>query len=140
MAARQSTCVAIGKRGMLIEGAPGVGKSSLALALIDRGAILVGDDGIILRRQGEALFARPHPNTSGLLEIRNLGLVEMPVCEEARLCLLIRLTSAAPRFIDEPSLANIEGVNLPVVELWPVDASLALKAEIALDRFGLEIS
>lgn len=38
----QATCVAIGGRGVLIEGLPGSGKSSLALALIDRGAQLVG--------------------------------------------------------------------------------------------------
>ena len=34
----QATCVAIGGRAVLIEGEPGSGKSSLALALIDRGA------------------------------------------------------------------------------------------------------
>ena len=43
------SCVAIGGRGVLIEGAPGSGKSSLALALIDRGAALVGDDGVTPR-------------------------------------------------------------------------------------------
>ncbi|MFM5886059.1 MAG: HPr kinase/phosphorylase, partial [Novosphingobium sp.] len=44
----QATAVAIGGRGVLIEGAPGSGKSSLALALIDRGAALIGDDGVAL--------------------------------------------------------------------------------------------
>ena len=51
-ALHQFTCVAIKGRGVLIEGAPGSGKSSLALALIDRGAVLVGDDGVTLAAQG----------------------------------------------------------------------------------------
>ncbi|MGB7371776.1 MAG: serine kinase, partial [Erythrobacter sp.] len=33
---------------MAILGPPGCGKSSLALALIDRGAQLIGDDGVTL--------------------------------------------------------------------------------------------
>ena len=37
----QATCVAIDSRGVLIRGAPGSGKSDLALRLIDGGAALV---------------------------------------------------------------------------------------------------
>ena len=53
----QGTCVAIGARGVMIEGAPGIGKSSLALALIDRGARLVADDVVLLRFENGALLA-----------------------------------------------------------------------------------
>ena len=42
------TAVAIGGRALLIDGPPGSGKSSLALALIDRGALLIGDDAVHL--------------------------------------------------------------------------------------------
>ena len=48
----QASAVAINGRALLIEGEPGAGKSSLALALIDRGAQLIGDDGVALRRVG----------------------------------------------------------------------------------------
>jgi len=48
----RASCVSVAGKALLIEGAPGSGKSSLALALIDRGAMLVGDDGIILSPRG----------------------------------------------------------------------------------------
>ena len=38
------TCVEINGEAILIKGDPGVGKSSLALQLIDRGALLIADD------------------------------------------------------------------------------------------------
>ena len=60
---RQAGAVAIGGCGLLIEGAPGSGKSSLALALIDRGAALIGDDGVALSLRGGRLWAAPPPNT-----------------------------------------------------------------------------
>ncbi|MCX7284059.1 MAG: serine kinase, partial [Novosphingobium sp.] len=77
--ARQYGCVAIGGRGILIEGPPGAGKSSLALALIDRGALLVGDDGVMLEVRAGRLIAAPHPQISGKLEVRNVGLVDFAV-------------------------------------------------------------
>lgn len=138
---RQATCVvlasAAGASAILIEGEPGAGKSSLALALIDRGAQLLGDDGVVLVSAGDRLLARPHPNTRGLLEVRNLGLVEFPACAEAYVALVLRLDEAAPRFIDAPERIAIAGHDLPLVRLWPGDAALALKAEIALAKYGL---
>ena len=66
----QATCVAIGGRGVLIQGPPGSGKSSLALALIDRGAMLVGDDGLNVEAQGAVLRAFPPPRIAGLIEVQ----------------------------------------------------------------------
>ena len=133
---RQSTCVAVGARALLIEGPPGIGKSSLALALIDRGAVLVGDDSVMLESRSGRLFAAPHPQTRGLLEVRNLGLVGMPVCEEAPVALLIRLDPLAPRFVEAARSCEILGHRLPAIDLWPDSPVLALRAEMALARFG----
>jgi serine kinase of HPr protein (carbohydrate metabolism regulator) len=124
---------------VLIEGPPGSGKSSLALALIDRGAKLVGDDSVRLEVLDGRLIAHPHPETRGFLEVRNLGLVELPVCEAVPVALLVRLDSEAPRFIEELEQRDIEGVHLPMIALWPGGPVLALKVEMALSRFGVEI-
>jgi serine kinase of HPr protein (carbohydrate metabolism regulator) len=135
--ALQATCVAIRGRGLLIEGAPGTGKSSLALALIDRGAVLVGDDGVLLEIRGGKLHAAPHPNTRGLLEVRNLGLIEMAHSEAVPVALAVTLDPAAPRFIEAASQAEYLGITLPLVHLWPDSPVLALRAELALARYGL---
>ncbi|HEY0959900.1 MAG TPA: HPr kinase/phosphatase C-terminal domain-containing protein [Novosphingobium sp.] len=137
MTARQSTCIAIGGRALLIEGPSGAGKSSLALALIDRGAELIGDDSVILEVINSKLIARPHPNTQGLIEVRNLGLLPFPVRSEAPVALVVRLDQAAPRFVEEADAIEIAGLSIPLIRLWPGGTALPMKAELALSRFGL---
>lgn len=133
---RQATCVAIGGRGVLIEGPPGAGKSGLALELIDRGAMLVGDDGVRLERRGETLWALPPPNTHGLLEARNLGLLTFPTTE-APVALQLVLDPDAPRFIDAAEVAEIAGVPVPVLAFDPRITPAAVRAELALRTYGL---
>lgn len=137
---RQAGCVAIGGRGVLIEGAPGSGKSSLALALIDRGALLVGDDGVVLNVVDGRLIAAPHPTITSKLEVRNVGLVDMPVSPPVPVALVLRLDPQAPRFIDSAERLTIADITLPLIRLYPDSPVLALRAEIALRTFGLMIS
>jgi serine kinase of HPr protein (carbohydrate metabolism regulator) len=138
--AHQATCVAISGRGVLIEGAPGTGKSSLALALIDRGAVLVGDDGVLLLARDGMLIAAPHPEIGGKLEVRNVGLIDMPVLPAVPVALVIRLEASAPRFIDAPEARQLAGISVPLVHLFPDTPALALRTEIALATYGLTFS
>jgi len=139
-ASHQAGCVAIDGRGLLIEGAPGTGKSSLALALIDRGARLVGDDGVLLSAREGMLVAAPHPNTSGRIEVRNVGLLEMPVSLPVPVALLVVLDPDAPRFVEKAEQVERAGVILPMLRLYPDSPVLALRAELALRTHGLWIS
>jgi len=132
----QASCVAIGGRGVLIEGSPGSGKSSLALALIDRGATLVGDDGVLLEQRDGRLWALPPPNIAGLLEIRNVGLVTLPA-RPAALALLLRLDPEAPRCLETAESADLCGIVLPLIRLWPGADVLPLRAEWALRIHGV---
>ena len=132
------TAVAIAGRTMLIEGPPGSGKSSLALALIDRGAVLIGDDGVRLARTGDTLIASPPPNTAGLIEVRNVGIVELPVAD-APVALILHLNSSAARFPLEPDTRTLEGFEIPVLSFAPGDAVQALRAEYALAQHGLPL-
>lgn len=130
------TAVAIGGRALLIEGVPGSGKSSLALALIDRGAVLIGDDGVRLDRNGEHLVANPPPHTAGLLEVRNIGLVTVNTTL-APVSLILQLDPAAPRFPEEVVSRTILGVQVPQLPFHPCDAVQAVRAEWALHLHGL---
>ena len=130
------SCVAIGGQAVLIRGAPGSGKSSLALALIDRGAVLVGDDGVTLESRAGRMWALPPPNIAGMIEIRNVGLVELN-STAAPLALVVRLDRDAPRFIEQASVAELLGDHVPELALFPDAASLPLRTEWALRTHGL---
>ena len=133
----QASCVSIGGRAILIEGPAGSGKSSLALALIDRGARLVGDDGVTLSARDGILMAGPPPRIMGLIEVRNLGLVPMDAVGPVPVALVIGLDHAAPRFREQADQVERHGLLVPQITLWPDSPVLALRAEWALKRYGL---
>lgn len=137
MTAHQASAVAIDGRAVMIEGPPGSGKSSLALALIDRGAVLVGDDGVCIEvAQGRA-WVSPHPRIAGLIEVRNVGLLTMPVAARVPLALVLVLDHGAPRHVEVAEAAERAGIAVPLIRLWPDSPVLALRTELALDRYGL---
>jgi len=73
-----ATTVAHDGRALVLRGASGAGKSSLAMACIGLGAVLVADDRTVLQRRGDRLFARAPAALSGLIEVRGLGLLSLP--------------------------------------------------------------
>jgi hypothetical protein len=132
----QATCVAIAGRGLLIEGPAGSGKSSLALALLDRGALLVGDDSLLLEPRHGQLFAHPHPRTRGMIEVRNLGLLPCGVAPLAPVALVICLDEGAPRYVEAAETWQQFGCAVPMLRLWPHSPILWLRAERALAHYG----
>lgn len=132
----QATGVALGGRALLIEGPPGCGKSSLALALIDHGALLIGDDGVLLEARGRRVWAHPAPHIAGLIEVRNVGIVAKPTVA-APVALIVALDDSAPRFPETIETVVRLGCEVPIVRLWPGSPVLALRAEHALALHGL---
>ena len=129
------TCVSVGGGCLLFEGPPGRGKSTLALALIDRGGVLVGDDGVALEVREGRLWATPPPNIAGKLEVRGVGIVEMDTAE-APLALILTLDPDAPR-MPEPSSRKLLDHEIPAIPFRPGDAAQAMRAELALEHFEL---
>ena len=130
------TVIAIEGRGLMLDGPPGSGKSTLALQLIDRGAVLVGDDGVVLTRSHDQLIATPPPNTAGKLEARNVGLVDLPTTT-AGLSLVLRLSRDAPRFPGHADMCTLLGIAIPQLAFDPTIAAADLRAAWGLRLWGL---
>lgn len=132
-----ASAVAIGDRALAIEGPPGSGKSSLTLALIDRGAVLIGDDGVSLTRQGDRVFASVPPNIAGKIELRGVGLFDVPVSAPLPLALVLSLGVGGERLPETASHRELLGIEVPCLPFYPGTIAPAVRAEWALARYGL---
>ncbi len=132
-----ASCVAIGEHAVLIEGRSGAGKSDLALRLIDRGAALVSDDYTVLMRSARKLVATPPATIAGKIEVRGLGILDMPYRDRVAVALLVELVDEVERMPPEPQMRRIAGIDVPVVAMNGHDASGPIKVELALKRLAL---
>lgn len=126
-----ATCVATKFGAVLLLGPSGSGKSDLALRLIDRGAQLVSDDQVSVRREGRLLMAASPGALFGKLEVRGVGICDVPARREANVALLVRLCDEEER-LPEASTETLEGIMLPLLRLAPHRASAPIKVELAL--------
>lgn len=125
-------------RAVLILGASGAGKSDLALRLIDRGFALVSDDRTIVKRDGDRLIASAPPTIAGKLEIRGMGIIDMPYEGDVPVALIVELKGEIERLPDDSRERLILGAKLPFVTIDAMTASAASKVTLALDRMGLK--
>ncbi len=138
------TCIALDEGAAILQGPSGIGKSDLALrcimqpAQIDGRALaarLVADDQVMLERRAASLWARAPAAIAGKLEVRGIGIVEVPHAPEARLRLVIRLVgSDAVERLPVPAETGILGLALPIVQIAPLEVSAPLKVLLALLR------
>lgn len=63
--------------GILITGKSGIGKSEVALDLIERGHRLVADDVVMLTKKSNVLMATPTEMNKHFMEIRGLGIIDI---------------------------------------------------------------
>ena len=129
-----ASTVAIGGRAVLIGGPSGSGKSDLALRLIDRGAVLVSDDYTIVRRSGSELVADAGPNIAGKMEVRGLGVVELPIAGDVPVALFVDLAAPPARLPEPGETRTLAGIAIPVIGLDSHTASAPIKVELALKR------
>jgi serine kinase of HPr protein (carbohydrate metabolism regulator) len=125
------TAVAIGGRAVLITGAPGSGKSDLALRLVDRGAVLVADDYVELTPAAGAPGCAPPPAIAGKLEVRGLGIATLPFVRDVPLALVVDLDAERPR-LPEPRMSRIAGADVPMIAVDARAASAPILVELAL--------
>lgn len=133
--------VRVGLHGVLVLGAPGSGKSSLLLALIEdprQDAVLVADDRVILSA-GKRLVARAPETLAGLMEVRGIGIVRRPCVAEAAIDLVVELRPIGdcPRLPDEEDRRiALAGVALPRLILPSGCHDAALRVRVALAEWS----
>jgi HPr kinase/phosphorylase len=127
-----ATAISIGGHGVVIIGPSGHGKSDLALRLIDRGAILISDDRVVIEDSNGQPLLQPAHNIAGLIEVRGIGILEMEYARDIPLKLQIILADVSERFIESIMVADIAGYAVHKITLSPFEASTAIKVELAL--------
>jgi len=101
--------------GVLIIGASGSGKSSLAAGLIALGADLVADDQVCLKREDGKLTASAPETLAGLCEHRGIGVLKLPYAAEAEVRLVVDLDVVEVKRLPDKSYLTILDIKLPQI-------------------------
>lgn len=127
-------------QGVLIKGESGVGKSTVALALVDRGHQLVADDAVCFEKSGETVTGSCPAEIQDFMYIKEFGIINIremfgatAVSLNTELKLIIFLSSAAKtKFgcLSEPyETTSILDVDIPMLVMAATHCSLAMFIE-----------
>lgn len=125
-----ASCIAFEGKGVLLRGPSGAGKSDLALRAIESGARLVADDLVALDLRGDRVWASALPNAGGRLEVRGVGIVQLPALDGAELVLMVDL--AWPERLPEPDFERVLDRPVRRIRLAPFEISAATKLRLAV--------
>jgi HPr kinase/phosphorylase len=141
------TSVSLNGRGILLRGKSGVGKSSLALQLLETTgtglavdpitAVLISDDQTELRLRDGFIFASPPKALAGLLEVRGQELLQVPFVQDVPLVLVVDLKPAhSIERLPEAEACSTLLLGLPValVAIDPMHPSAAARLRVAFAR------
>ena len=116
--------------GLLFIGKSGIGKSECVLDLVERGHRLVADDVVIVKRRGnDVLIARGHELQRHYMEVRGIGLVDIPaifgvrsVRQQKRIEVVVQLEEWSQEMVvDRTGLeyetTTILGVDVPKIRV-----------------------
>ncbi len=133
-----ASAVQIDKRGVLLFGPSGSGKSSLAARLIEHCAgVLIGDDRLALHVRNQQIIASPHEALLGLIELRGLGVVRRPYKKTAAIHLAIDLVARedVPRMA-APDRFDYGGASVARLRLHAHDSTTPIIIQTALKTLG----
>ncbi|CAM8308233.1 HprK Serine kinase of the HPr protein, regulates carbohydrate metabolism [Candidatus Methylopumilus planktonicus] len=143
--------VEIKGKGILIIGKSGIGKSEVALDLIDRGNKLIADDSVAFYKQDKNTLIGQSPSLlKNMMEVRNLGILDIKklfgdgsVIKKEKLFLVIELKSFQKKIVYSRLSMNINtyklfDITVPKIEL-PVNQArhISLLIETAVKNYIL---
>ena len=118
--------------GLLFIGRSGIGKSECVLDLVERGHRLVADDVVMVSRRGaEVLLGRGHELQRHYMEIRGVGLVDVPsvfgiraVRQQKRIEVVVELVDWDPELVIDRTGLDREGTTILDVTLPKITVPL----------------
>jgi HPr kinase/phosphorylase len=114
--------------GVLLTGKSGLGKSEIALDLVERGHGLVADDVVVLKRKGETnvLIATRNNIIDHFMEIRGLGVVDVRATFGIRAIRDRKVVQVVVELLEWSSEAEYErlGLDTKTVKILGVDIPL----------------
>lgn len=133
-----ATGLVVAGAGVIVTGASGSGKSSLAFELLERGratgrfSCLVADDQIFLSGQSGGLVMETPAPIAGLAEMRGYGVARVDHEPAAVVDLMVELVppGEAPRHRRD-KVRTVEGVEIPCLELAERDSAGSARAILA---------
>ena len=143
--------VEIKGKGILIIGKSGIGKSEVALNLIDRGNKLIADDSVTFYKQDKNTLIGQAPSLlKNIMEVRNLGILDIKklfgdrsVIKKEKLFLVIELKSFQkkmpyPRLDMNIGPFRLFDITVPKIEL-PINTTrhVSLLIETAVKNYIL---
>ena len=123
--------------GLLIMGQSGSGKSEAAIGMIERGAALVADDKVKVRKANGELVASTEDFSKGFIEMRGVGIMNVAnlfglgsIRDESKIELIVFLKPEADlNNVDRVGVVrktyDVLGIGVPYVEI-PVAPGLSL--------------
>ncbi len=102
--------------------------------------MLIADDQVCVEAATDGtLLVSPPKTIAGKIEVRGVGIAELPHLAQGRLVLVVDLVGAdeVPRMPPEPcETATIAGMAVPRLKLAPFEGSAAVKLKLALLQAG----
>lgn len=130
-----ATFVVLNKKGVLLKGKSGSGKSDIALRLIEnKGAELVADDAVEMFVHSGKLWGKAPDNLKGMLEVRGIGIVKYPYMADAAVDMVVELKNK-PEEIERMPIKQQEiilGLEINKIDLYAKESSAPDKIVAAL--------
>ena len=120
----QATAISYKKQGILILGSSGIGKTSLALQLMEKGAVLIGDDVVELFLKNNKLYCKSKEKLKGYIEVRGLGLIGgLKVAKPTPVLCAIRLHKKTTERLPKSKTTSLLNKKIPVFDFYACNTS-----------------